>query len=312
MKRITASDAHAGESYIGLQTMDALNYLRAVREAFDSKRGKYDLFLEIFRDFKAQRINVGDFSAKMKEVLEGHEFLILGLNTFLPNGYKIPPSFEQRLNRPNKVDKSEIHVQKKPRKKKTKGDGKSSVQEIDLGKCERYDFSYVRLPKHYQSPIDGHMRSELDASVLNDRYVLNPQGPQDYSKSKRMFNKYQQALFKFEDEQFEVDMLLESLWSASERVKEVNKNILENKINVKAGPICVEEHFRVSHLRIMERIFGEHGLDAIEELRKNPTVALPLMQKNLEEQHTKLKQCRERLNMAWAQDYADNHAKSLL
>ncbi|XP_054800528.1 uncharacterized protein LOC129304767 [Prosopis cineraria] len=134
------------QSHRVLQIMDAENYLKAVKETFHSKREKYELFVAILRDFKAERINIADFLEKMKEVLDGHEFLILGLNVFLPKRYQIPPSHEQRLNLPDNVHKSEIQVQKKPRKKKTKGDGKSSVQEIDLSKCQRY-VSYVRLPE---------------------------------------------------------------------------------------------------------------------------------------------------------------------
>lgn len=38
-----------------LTTNDALAYLKAVKDIFQDKREKYDDFLEVMKDFKAQR-----------------------------------------------------------------------------------------------------------------------------------------------------------------------------------------------------------------------------------------------------------------
>ena len=40
-----------------LTTNDALAYLRAVKDIFQDKREKYDDFLEVMKDFKAQRFD---------------------------------------------------------------------------------------------------------------------------------------------------------------------------------------------------------------------------------------------------------------
>lgn len=47
--------APAGQSQQGLTTDDALAYLQAVKDMFKDKKGKYDEFLEVMKDFKAQR-----------------------------------------------------------------------------------------------------------------------------------------------------------------------------------------------------------------------------------------------------------------
>lgn len=39
----------------GLTTVDALSYLKAVKDNFQDKKEKYDTFLEVMKDFKAQR-----------------------------------------------------------------------------------------------------------------------------------------------------------------------------------------------------------------------------------------------------------------
>lgn len=40
-----------------LTTNDALAYLKAVKDIFQDKREKYDEFLEVMKDFKAQRFD---------------------------------------------------------------------------------------------------------------------------------------------------------------------------------------------------------------------------------------------------------------
>lgn len=44
-----------GGSMGGLTTVDALSYLKAVKDNFQDKKEKYDTFLEVMKDFKAQR-----------------------------------------------------------------------------------------------------------------------------------------------------------------------------------------------------------------------------------------------------------------
>ena len=39
----------------GLTTNDALSYLKAVKDMFQDKKDKYDTFLALMKDFKAQR-----------------------------------------------------------------------------------------------------------------------------------------------------------------------------------------------------------------------------------------------------------------
>ena len=40
-----------------LTTSDALSYLKAVKDIFQDKREKYEDFLEVMKDFKAQRFD---------------------------------------------------------------------------------------------------------------------------------------------------------------------------------------------------------------------------------------------------------------
>uniref|UniRef100_A0A7S3QMC6 Histone deacetylase interacting domain-containing protein n=1 Tax=Dunaliella tertiolecta TaxID=3047 RepID=A0A7S3QMC6_DUNTE len=72
-----------------LTTGDALNYLREVKVRFVDRKEVYETFLEIMKEFKAQRIDTSGVITRVKQLFKGHRELILGFNTFLPRGYEI-------------------------------------------------------------------------------------------------------------------------------------------------------------------------------------------------------------------------------
>jgi paired amphipathic helix protein Sin3a len=121
-----------------LTTNDALAYLKAVKDIFQDNREKYDDFLEVMKDFKAQRfdydtlwsilafflyyflggkrilfvdlyffyvccrIDTTGVIARVKELFKGHRDLILGFNTFLPKGYEITLPLDDEQPTPKK------------------------------------------------------------------------------------------------------------------------------------------------------------------------------------------------------------------
>ncbi|KAF3557327.1 hypothetical protein F2Q69_00013230, partial [Brassica cretica] len=93
----------------GLTTNDALSYLKAVKDMFQDKKDKYDTFLELMKEFKAQRVNTDGVIEKVKELFKGYDDLLLGFNTFLPKGYRItlpekkPVAFEEAIDFVNKI-----------------------------------------------------------------------------------------------------------------------------------------------------------------------------------------------------------------
>ncbi|XP_044505763.1 paired amphipathic helix protein Sin3-like 2 isoform X2 [Mangifera indica] len=109
-----------------LTTNDALTYLKEVKDMFQDQREKYDLFLEVMKDFKAQRTDTAGVIARVKDLFRGHNNLIFGFNTFLPKGYEItldeddaPPKktveFEEAISFVNKIKKrfqNDEHVYK--------------------------------------------------------------------------------------------------------------------------------------------------------------------------------------------------------
>lgn len=68
---------------------DALLYLDQVKMTFEDKPEIYNKFLDIMKNFKAQEIDTPGVIQQVSHLFRGYNKLILGFNTFLPDGYKI-------------------------------------------------------------------------------------------------------------------------------------------------------------------------------------------------------------------------------
>ncbi|KAJ4711205.1 Paired amphipathic helix protein Sin3-like [Melia azedarach] len=183
------------------------------------------------------------------------------------------------------------------------------IQELDLSNCERCTPSYRLLPKNYPIP-SASQRTELGAEVLNDHWVSVTSGSEDYSFKHMRKNQYEESLFRCEDDRFELDMLLESVNVTTKRVEELLEKINNNTIKTD-GPIRIEEHFTALNLRCIERLYGDHGLDVMDVLRKNASLALPVILTRLKQKQEEWARCRADFNKVWAEIYAKNYHKSL-
>lgn len=72
-----------------LKVEDALLYLDQVKLEFGERPRIYNEFLEIMKNFKAQEVDTIGVINRVRNLFHGYNSLILGFNTFLPDGYKI-------------------------------------------------------------------------------------------------------------------------------------------------------------------------------------------------------------------------------
>ncbi|XP_058115500.1 paired amphipathic helix protein Sin3-like 4 isoform X2 [Magnolia sinica] len=183
------------------------------------------------------------------------------------------------------------------------------ISELDLSSCQSCTPSYRFLPKNYPMPPASH-RTELGASVLNDDWVSVTSGSEDYSFKHMRKNQYEESLFRCEDDRFELDMLLESVTVTTKRVEELLVKMNDNTIKPDSQ-IRIEDHFTALNLRCMERLYGDHGLDVLDVLRKNASAALPVILTRLKQKQEEWLKCRSDFNKVWAEIYAKNYHKSL-
>ncbi|XP_024185747.1 paired amphipathic helix protein Sin3-like 2 isoform X3 [Rosa chinensis] len=255
--------------------------------------GKYPDLMDEFNDFLERCENIDGFLAGvMKKSLssDGH----------LSRSVKVEDK--------DKEPKREMEGVKEKERYREKYWAKS-IQELDLSNCERCTPSYRLLPEDYPIP-SASQRSELAAQVLNDHWVSVTSGSEDYSFKHMRRNQYEESLFRCEDDRFELDMLLESVSSTSKRAEELLNSMNENKLSMETQ-IHIEDHFTALNLRCIERLYGDHGLDVMDILRKSPTLALPVILTRLKQKQEEWTRCRADFNKVWADIYAKNHYKSL-
>ncbi|KAL6567760.1 hypothetical protein OROGR_001428 [Orobanche gracilis] len=183
------------------------------------------------------------------------------------------------------------------------------IHELDLSDCESYTPSYRLLPDNYPIP-SASCRTEIGNQVLNDRWVSVTSGSEDYSFKHMRKNQYEESLFRCEDDRFELDMLLESVNTTVKRVEEFldRMNAHTHKPDT---AFCIEEHLTALSLRCIERLYGDHGLDVMDVLRKNAPLALPVILIRLKQKQEEWARSRADFSKVWAEIYAKNYHKSL-
>ncbi|KAG9133496.1 hypothetical protein Leryth_022679 [Lithospermum erythrorhizon] len=407
-----------GSNVRRLTTTDALTYLQLVKDVFRDKKDKYEEFLEVMKDFKAQRIDTHVVIRRVKQLFVGHQHLILGFNTFIPKGCQITLTPEEggpllakkqvqiddafsfvgkikaKLQGDNHVFKSFLHILSMYKMENksvsevyqevselfrdhpdllseftlflpydsvaaTIRDSQADIREQGYDErnlnhngvqhvfCNRkssadqfHQFgdgteNNVKLDDHEKERGAQHkdndgseqhrylqksiqeldlsnfsQRTSIGAEVLNDHWVSVTSGSEDYSFKHMRKNQYEESLFRCEDDRFEMDMLLESVTSTIKHVEELLDEINDNAIGT--DPLIrIEDHFTALNLRCIERLYGDHGLDVIDVLRKSSPLALPVILTRLKQKQEDWARCRSEFNKVWAETYSKNYHKSL-
>ncbi|KAK4798031.1 hypothetical protein SAY86_030357 [Trapa natans] len=278
----------------------------------------YQAFLKLLNIYSHGIIKRNDLQNLVTDLLGKHPDLMYEFNEFLERCENIDGFLAGVMNKKSLAQDSPSHKLSKV-DHKHEAEGKKdkirseyllkSIQELDLSDCQRCTPSYRLLPDDYPIP-SASQRSELGAQVLNDHWVSVTSGSEDYSFKHMRRNQYEDSLFRCEDDRFELDMLIESVSSTAKRVEEFLNSINQSKNNIEAS-FQVENHFSALHLRCIERLYGDHGLDVLDILRRNPNAALPVILIRLKQKQEEWTKCRTDFNKVWADVYAKNHYKSL-
>ncbi|KAL8471473.1 hypothetical protein ACS0TY_028934 [Phlomoides rotata] len=285
----------------------------------------YQAFLKCLHIYSTEIITRKELTSLVADLLVKYPDLMEGFNEFLERCERIDgflagvmgkktlwnegnSSKSLRIDEKEKEQKRDTEVGKEKDRHNSKYWGKS-IQELDLSNCQRCTPSYRLLPEDFPISSAG-TKSELGLQVLNDQWVSVTSGSEDYSFKHMRRNQYEESLFRCEDDRFELDMLLESFSSTAKRAEELLISINNNSVG-SDGPIRMEDHFTALHLRCIERLYGDHGLDVMDILRRSPSLALPVILTRLKQKQEEWTKCRLDFNKVWAEIYSKNHYKSL-
>ncbi|KAI0524065.1 hypothetical protein KFK09_003429 [Dendrobium nobile] len=169
-------------------------------------------------------------------------------------------------------------------------------KDLDLSNCPSCTPSYRLLPENCRAPVSSD-RTELDKSVLNDIWVSVTSRTEDYSSNPSKKSQYEESLFKCEDDRYELDMLVELANTTIEKVQNLVKKMQDdNDINKLESPFRIEDHLTSRNLNCIERVYGDNGFDVVDALKKNASVALPLILDRLKQKQEEWTSYRANFN----------------
>uniref|UniRef100_A0A0E0H875 Histone deacetylase interacting domain-containing protein n=1 Tax=Oryza nivara TaxID=4536 RepID=A0A0E0H875_ORYNI len=272
----------------------------------------YQEFLKCLHIYSQEIITRSELKNLVNDILQHYPDLMNGFNDFLEQCENIGQTSQivKIVEKGSALNSKEGATHKATTfSSKDKYNLCKPISELDLSNCQRCTPSYRLLPKNYPMP-PASCRTDLGASVLNDLWVSVTSGSEDYSFKHMRKNQYEESLFRCEDDRFELDMLLESVIVAIKRVEELIEKMQDNSIKPDS-PIRIDEHLTPLNLRCIERLYGDHGLDVMDVLCKNASVALPVILTRLKQKQEEWSRCRSDFNKVWAEIYAKNYHKSL-
>ncbi|XP_074602037.1 SIN3 transcription regulator family member A [Brevipalpus obovatus] len=185
--------------------------------------------------------------------------------------------------------------------------------EIDYASCKRYGASYRALPKNYiQSECSG--RTPLCREVLNDTWVSFPSWSEDSTFVTSKKTQYEEFIYRCEDERFELDVVIETNLSTIRVLEAVQKRLNrmtpEERSRFKLDE-CLGGTSAIIHQRSIRRIYGDKASEIIEGLKKNPSVAVPLVLRRLKAKEEEWKEAQKQFNKVWREQSEKYYLKSL-
>lgn len=185
--------------------------------------------------------------------------------------------------------------------------------EIDYSSCKRYGASYRALPKNVVQPKCSG-RTPLCKEVLNDTWVSFPSWSEDSTFVSSRKTQYEEYIYRCEDERFELDVVVETNLSTIRVLEAVQKKLqrlnAEERQRFQLGD-SLGGSSAVLQQQAIRRIYGDKAADIVEGLKRNPTVAVPLVLRRLKAKEEEWREAQKSFNKVWREQNEKYYLKSL-
>ena len=188
-------------------------------------------------------------------------------------------------------------------------------RELDFSAMKKHGTSYRILPDDYQKPTCSG-RGPLEQLVLNDSWVSVASGSEDLNFKQMRKNQYEEAIFRAEDERFELDTSIDTNMACLNALLPVQAEIAtkpeSEKRRLRLEHLMPEKQgLSAMHMRAIKRLYGAQGAQVIELLQKCPAAAINPLVKRLQQKDREWRALRTSLVKGWKEVYEKNFTKSL-
>ncbi|XP_062232671.1 paired amphipathic helix protein Sin3-like 6 [Phragmites australis] len=174
---------------------------------------------------------------------------------------------------------------------------------VDLNICPRCTPSCYLLPENC-STLQSSYRTELGRSIFNDTLVCSTSGSEGCFKF-RTKNKYEEKIFKCEDDMFESDMLLQRFRATADFIGNLQDHV--------DSDTKIQEHLSPLHRRCIEQLYDDCGLDVLDALSESQytSASLVVLHSRLNQKMENLSEARLSLHKMCSNIIANNYHRSL-
>uniref|UniRef100_A0A0C9QGS5 Paired amphipathic helix protein Sin3a n=1 Tax=Fopius arisanus TaxID=64838 RepID=A0A0C9QGS5_9HYME len=187
------------------------------------------------------------------------------------------------------------------------------AMEIDYTTCKRLGASYCALPKSYVQPKCSG-RTQLCREVLNDTWVSFPTWSEDSTFVTSRKTQFEEFIYRCEDERFELDGVIETNAATIRVLEGVHKKMgrmTQEELQRFKLDDCLGGCSPTIHQRALKRIYGDKAADIIDGLKKNPTVAVPVVLRRLKSKEEEWREAQKGFNKIWREQNEKYYLKSL-
>lgn len=176
-------------------------------------------------------------------------------------------------------------------------------------KCPQITESYRELPADLpMPPCSG--RDALGDKVLNGTLVSVATGTEDGGYEASRKNEFEEALFRIEDEQYEVDMLIETTKSAIRALERVIDDMPARE-DLIAQRKLIENQLEMIHVDAIAKIYADQWHDVLTAFRENPCHCAPFILRRLQTKVDEWTEAKKELTSRWRADLSRNYLRAL-
>ena len=185
--------------------------------------------------------------------------------------------------------------------------------ELNLAACKKIG-SYRIYPKTHSLAKSSH-RTAIGKEVLNDTMVSCPVfNSEDSTFVASKKNMYEEALFRCEDERFELDLLvdhnLDTIAVFEPLARKIEAMSPEERSHLTLGP-TLGGTSTVIYKKAIQRIYGDKADEVINGILKNPAVAVAVVLRRLKQKDEEWRRVQRDWNKIWRDVHLKNYYKAL-
>jgi paired amphipathic helix protein Sin3a len=161
-------------------------------------------------------------------------------------------------------------------------------------------------------------RTDLDpgiAKTLNDEWVSFPTWSEESSFLASKKNVFEEAIFRCEDERFELDIIIEANLATIRCLDMVVKSLEEmseqEQRAFKFPIMTLGGNSEFIHRAAVTRLYGDRAPDVFAAMDRDPLNAIPLVLKRLKQKNVEWRMTQRQWNQIWRELHEKNYLRSL-